>query len=83
MQSQNSSNFPASAPASAPFSVGMGAGVVNYQISQQLSALKKSTQHCQVFYRYHENLCKCYYCLFFAISHIYIYSSFSDIYRAT
>lgn len=27
---------------------GMGAGVVNYQISQQLSTLKKSTQHCQV-----------------------------------
>ena len=46
MQSQNSTMMPASA--SNPFSVGMGAGVVNYQISQQLSALKKSTQHCQV-----------------------------------
>ena len=76
MQSQNSSNFPASAPASAPFSVGMGAGVVNYQISQQLSALKKSTQHCQVFYRYHENLCKYFYYLFFAISHIYLFLIF-------
>ena len=46
MQTQNTSNF--SGSASNPFSVGMGAGVVNYQISQQLSALKKSTQHCQV-----------------------------------
>ena len=71
MQSQNSSNFPASAPASAPFSAGMGAGVVNYQISQQLSALKKSTQHCQVFYRYHENLCKCF-TLYFLQLAIYI-----------
>jgi hypothetical protein len=48
MQSQNSPNFPAaSGTPSNPFS-GMGAGVVNYQISQQLTALKKSTQHCQV-----------------------------------
>ena len=47
MQTQNSSNF--SASTSASISVGMGAGVVNYQISQQLTALKKSTQHCQVF----------------------------------
>ena len=46
MQTQNTSNF--SGSSSNPFSVGMGAGVVNYQISQQLSALKKSTQHCQV-----------------------------------
>ena len=48
MQTQNTSNF--SGSASNPFSVGMGAGVVNYQISQQLSALKKSTQHCQVWW---------------------------------
>ena len=48
MHTQNSSNFSGSA-SSASLAVGVGAGnVVNYQISQQLSSLKKSTQHCQV-----------------------------------
>ena len=37
-------------------SAGMGAGVVNYQISQQLSTLKKSTQHCQVHSTFYRNM---------------------------
>ena len=41
-------NHMSAAAAAAAAAAGVGAGVVNYQISQQLAALKKSTQHCQV-----------------------------------